>query len=142
MTRSAQRAEFLQDIMITGIETGYCWFEWDRYQIVEDGQVKIMVGEQEGDQPFARCYELNEDESGYDYDKPLTLTLDDVARGLRMFLEALDARVNASGGPHHRAQEYRALYRQADRDNDAGEFDANDCDTIIQYALLGEDRYA
>lgn len=140
MKRSDERKEFLADVITTAVEggTGY-WAQVSQYQwvdtygyLTEEGQdrVHVSVGERNGDEPRATLHELDDDESGY---KPegLELTLDVVARGI--------GRIQR--GEVSLSDWYRDRILAASRENDAGQIDAGDADTIVQAGLLGEVRY-
>jgi hypothetical protein len=130
MARSAERTEFLGDIITTAVEggTGY-WAQCSQYQYEYDGEICVCVGTRSGDEPTATLHELKDDDSGYE-DEGLVLTLDNVAAA---FKEIIETTTN---------DRWRKTLVEANRTNDAGDLDSGDCDAIAQVALLGEQVYA
>jgi hypothetical protein len=151
MKRSPEREQFLSDLIITAVEGGIgYWSTVSHYQYVDDGKLFVAVkGSQipDGVQgTFAAIHELKDDETGYK-DAPLILDVDVMAKGLRLRLEQIANQIVAIGVPdgvpdHHPLCVLRRAWLKADRENDAGEFDADDCDGFAQCALFGEVRYA
>jgi len=131
--RTAERVEFLGDIITGAIEGGIgYWSACSQYQWVDrDGKVRVSVGRVLGDEPRAIIHVIRDDETGYE-DEGLALTLDAVSRGLRLIRE---------GGCEINSRLKKAIML-ADRSNDAGQLDAFDCDVIVQAGVLGEIVYA
>ena len=133
--RSDARTEFLGDIIVTAVEggTGY-WAQVSQYQydetLLDPKGVRVIVGERQGDATQATLHELNDDESGY-RDEGLELTLDAVARGIGR-IKSGEIGVNSR---------LRKEILIGDRENDAGNIDADGADVIVQAGLLGEIRY-
>lgn len=130
-TRSDARTGFLGDIITTAVEggTGY-WAQVSQYQYEYDGEIRVCVGERQGDEPRATLHELNDDENGYKAEG-LELTVDAVASGIGKILRG---EAVVSEGLKRRLAE-------ASRENDGCEIDAGDADCIAQAALLGEVVY-
>jgi hypothetical protein len=125
--RSAERVEFLGDIISAALEGGIgYWSQCSQYQYELNGEIKVAVGKRQGDEPRATVHELNDDESGYK-DEGLEITLEAVEKGLDMILGELVAVAE-----YHR----ESISRASDR-NDAGDIDADDADVIVQVALFG-----
>ena len=121
MKRTAEREQFLADILITAIEggTGY-WAAVSGYKWSDEAPETTR----------ATLHELNDEETAYDgaqYD----LTIDAVATGLGRIRRG---EVGVSGT-------LRETIALADRENDAGYIDADGADVITQAALLNEIRY-
>lgn len=131
-TRTAEREEFLSDIITTAVEggTGY-WAQVSQYQYVMDGELHVYTGPKiEGGGTRATLHELNDDETGYK-DEPLVVTIDTIAAGIGK-IERRDVQVHSW---------FHERILKASRANDAGQIDADDADIIVQVALLGEIRY-
>lgn len=119
--RSAERTEFLHDVLTTAVETGYQWFVHSK--IVRNAEYAIL----------STNVEAVDEEFGIEEDHG-TVTIERIASAL--------AKVR-SGEPIPYLSDYqRARIISADEHNDAGDIDACDADTILQIALLGEVRYA
>ena len=131
MKRTAERTEFLSDIIIAAVEggTGY-WAQVSQYQYVYDGEVHVYVGKRQGDQTRATLHEMNDDGDGYKAEG-LDLTIDKIASALGKIVR----------GDVGTGERFRRRMAEASRENDAGDIDADDADTIAQIALLGEEVY-
>jgi hypothetical protein len=129
--KTAERLEFLGDIITTAVEggTGY-WAQVSQYQYELFGKLTVYTGEQVGDGARAVLHEMNDDETGY-REEALVLDTDAVARGIGR-IERGEVAINAG---------IRKAILEASRENDAGQLDAGDADCIAQAALLGELRY-
>lgn len=132
MNRSAERTEFLSDIITTAVEGGTnYWAAVSQYQWIDrDGHVSVVVGEKVGDQARAVLHELKEDESGYK-DEGMVVDLDVIAKGIALIRKP-DFGVNTR---------IRQAITEADNENDAGQLDAGDSDCIVQAGLLGDVVY-
>jgi hypothetical protein len=119
VTLTAERAEFLGDIITGAVEGGIgYWSAVSRYRWQDcDTHATVHV--------------LKDDESGYE-EEGLTLDYAAVERGLRLIRE----------GGCGLSTRLRNRLLVADRSNDAGQLDAFDCDVIVQAGLLGEIVYA
>lgn len=125
--RSAERIEFLQDVLVGAIEnSGYGWFTVQAYQ-----------------DDFADITD-NETEIQYHVD------LDTVAQGIGVINKA---KIEYFEGEHALANDYtgerlylsaerRKAIVQASRDNDAGDLDVVDCLAILECAIFGQVTYA
>jgi len=113
MTRSPEREEFLADILTTAVEGGVnYWAYADAYIHTPSKDAAVLLEEAEEDE----C--------------PHYVDIDSIAKGIALYLE------------HLRPQnEYRKRIAEANRDNDAGELDAEDADVIVQFAIFGEIKY-
>jgi hypothetical protein len=120
MKRTAEREQFLADIICTAIEggTGY-WAQVSAYKWTE-GAAKTR----------ATIHEINDEETGYS-DEKIFLTIDTIASGIARIKFG---EINVSEGT-------RQFITQASAENDAGMIDAGDADLITQAATLGEIRY-
>lgn len=119
-TRSPEREEFLSDILITAVEggTGY-WAQVSNYNHTPAANAHVTLHE----------YHEEDDEGII----PQHLVdLDTIEKGLDLYLSFLKDRVDATW------REYMAANLQ----NDAGDFDAEDADVIVQFAIFGEIKYA
>jgi hypothetical protein len=119
-TRTRERAEFLQDVLITAVEggTGY-WAACDSYR----------WSDEEPEAAFVRLME--ETKPGHYGGTPEDVDIDTIARGIARVLDP-EFRVNA---------QIRQWIREGNRDNDAGMIDTDAADVIVQAALFGELRY-
>lgn len=131
MTRSPERTEFLSDIITTAVEggTGY-WAQVSQYQYVMDGEVCVCVGKRVGDGARAVLHPLLEDDSGYEVEGH-EITPNVIAKGLGI--------VGTAGFGLNR--DTRAAILLGNRENDAGEIDADGADAIVQAAIFGEVVY-
>ena len=130
-TRSAERTEFLGDIVTTAVEggTGY-WAQVSQYQYVLDGEVKVYTGDRVGDDTRAVLHEMNDAEDGYKAEG-LVLDLDAVAKGIGLIKRG-EVGVGSA---------IKQTILLADAENDAGYIDADGADVIVQAGLLGEIVY-
>jgi hypothetical protein len=133
VTRTAERAAFLGDIITGAVEGGIgYWSQTSQYQYEMDGEIHRCVGRLiEGGETRATIHVVNDDETGYE-DEGLTLDLDAVERGLKLIREG-----GVKLTPRH-----RNTLLAADRGNEADRLDALDCDIIVQLGLFGELVYA
>lgn len=120
MQRTDERQQFLADIITTAVEggTGY-WAAVSGYKWSEGAATTR-----------ATLHELNDDETAFD-GETYKLTIDEIATGIRRITTG-EISVN---------DRIRKAIAQANRENDAGNLDADDADVITQAALLGEIRY-
>lgn len=138
-TRTAERTEFLGDIITTAVEggTGY-WAQVSQYQWTErDGSVRRGVGAvvTEGagaGETRATLHEMNDDGDGYKAEG-LDLTIDKVATAIGKLVRG--------EVKHYTAGTVFDSIKMANEENDAGEIDADGADVIAQVALLGEVVY-
>lgn len=134
-TRTAERTEFLQDIISCAIEGGINdWARTSHYQYVYNGERCICVAtsgyDDERHDAYAIVHPLNDDESGYEKEGK-EINIDVIAAGLARIISGKE-NVHAS---------YIQRIKEADKDNDAGEIDAYDASMIVQAGLLGEVIY-
>lgn len=118
MGRSAERREFLADVVTTAVEggTGY-WAQVSEYRWVDEPARAVL-------------HELDDDESGYRAEG-LLLDQDAVAKGIGRIARG-EVELGAT---------LKELILRASRENDAADIDAEAADVIAQVALLGEIRY-
>ena len=118
--RTAEREQFLADIIITAVEggTGY-WAAVSAYKWTEGAAATR-----------ATLHELNDEQTAFDGDEH-KLTIDAIATGIGR-IERGEVGVN---------DRIRKAILEASRENDAGMIDADDADVIAQAAVLGELRY-
>lgn len=118
-TRSAERTEFLEDIITAAVEggTGY-WAQVSRYKW--DGCVTHAT--------LHEMLDELDDDGHVRVGEGLELTIDKVATAL--------GKIKA-GDVKHVSAEWCKRITEASRENDAGEIDAADADNIVQVALLG-----
>lgn len=152
--RSRQRTEWLANVLCDGLS--YSWFECSEYDAEAcTATVRVMV---DGDTDDAIT-----DDDGVVW-RTFHLTADDVARGIRMYGEVLDGHREPFPGAWRyraddavragiiasadefvptvhgraRAESYARQLILADRTNgDAGDYDADTADNVIQLATLG-----
>lgn len=127
-TRTAERTEFLGDIITTAVEggTGY-WAQTTQYQYVgSDGEIVVYCGERVGDETRA---ELKDEEDG----TTGVLTLDTIAAAVGK-LRRGEVKFYTSGAVFTAVCEG---YSECD----AGYIDADGADVIAQVAVLGEVVY-
>jgi hypothetical protein len=129
--RSEERARFLGDVISTAVEggTGY-WAQVSQYQYELHGRISVSVGERVGDEPRAALHPLTDDETSYQ-EKAEIVTLDVVAKGIALIVSGKTSVFDA----------LRRQIAQADRENDAGEIDADGADVIVQAGLFGQVIY-
>lgn len=126
VTRTAERTEFLTDIVVTAIENyGYGWFSVEDYDC-DNGTARIF------DQ--------------YDDDAPYDVSIDVIAKGLGVIRDAKKDEngdlVNATTGKRLYISVYaRKAYMEADRENDAGDLDVVDALGILECGLFGQVVY-
>lgn len=130
-TRSDERTGFLGNIITGAVEggTGY-WAQVSQYQYTMGGELCVCVGRRDGDEACATFHEMEDDESGYKAEG-VKVTLNMVAGAVRKITDG-DIGV-------HSAMFY-AITR-ANRDNDAGDIDADAADAIVQVAIFGKIVY-
>lgn len=135
-TRTAERIEFLSDLVTTFIESGFSWFTVDVYQ---------WVGVPEA------CATITDDED----DRSYCVTVDTIARGIGVIRDAVmhvDPKYPQDGEVLHNAKTWQRLYvspgmrkriLEADRDYDeAVNLDSVDASAIVECALFGAVVYA
>jgi hypothetical protein len=126
--RSAERLEFLGDVITTALEGGIgYWSQCSQYQYLYDGELKACVGDLVGAEPRAVVHELRDDGEGYKRTE-LVITPNVIARGIDRIL---------AGGAGVASSTEDAI-RYAEREHDAGEIDASHADAIVQVALFGK----
>lgn len=148
-TRSAERADFLASIAVTAAEGGigywsmivseYRWAFPEMKQRETDEAVEVADV----------TYTIAEfgDEGVTDESPRFEITLDTIARGLRLIREAkvLDAETESWRGLQTSVKFLsigtRKAIMAAEREGDAGEIDSSLADVIVQVATLGEVRY-
>lgn len=135
-TRTKQREEFLGDIITTAIEGGIgYWSQCSQYQYQGTGLLGTglnpCVGQvREGEGTRATIHELDEYGDGYK-DESLEITIETIAKGINQIIKC-EKHVNSGL--------YTAIAR-GNKENDAGEIDADAADVIVQVALFGEIIY-
>lgn len=116
--KSAERIQFLEDVMVTAVEGGigyWCQIEsWSEAATKGRTEVKIVA--------------LAEDDETV---LPIIVNLDDLARGIGI-LRRDETNTHES---------YVKQIMEASRENDAGEIDAELADLIFQAAALGDTIY-
>jgi hypothetical protein len=119
-TRTAEREEFLADIIVTAVEggTGY-WADVEQYRHDTPAETR------------ATLFEMDEDAPGGYSTNGEAVTLDTIAHGIGLIRERI-VPINSN---------YRLEILRADAQNDAGMIDAEYADAIVQAALFGELRY-
>lgn len=118
MARSKERAEFLQDVLITAVEggTGY-WAAVSGYRYDDDKPETASV----------TLHPLNDDTG--EFDGPAhAVTIDTIAAGIGRIKRG-DLSINSA---------LRGTILNASDENDAGDIDADGADAIVQAALFGE----
>ena len=129
VTSTAERTEFLTDIVVTAIENyGYGWFSVEDYDC---------------DNGTARIFDQHDD------DAPYSVSIDVIAKGLG---EVRDARMHDAGDESYLVsrqgkrmfmpQGMRKSIMEADRENDAGNLDVVDALAILECGLFGQVVYA
>lgn len=143
--RSAERTQFLADVLTTAIEGGVnYWATITNYS--------VSLGHAEN--TTATLTETMEDApSGAASYTPAihTVTIDTIARGVNLIAKSTpnklvnglpDTNYSAEhGGIRYLSPGTRSAVIAASRINDAGELDASDADAIVQVALFGEVTY-
>lgn len=124
MKRSEARTQFLADVLTTGVETGYEWFDWTEYQHEYMAGVEI-------EDVRAACRFFRDDDS-YSEDS-VEITLDDIASAIEKIEQT-----GPSIGLH---KDNIGIILGGRSDNDAGDIDADLADAIIQVAVFGEVIY-
>tara|TARA_Y100000310_G_scaffold218694_1_gene219986 strand:- start:251 stop:625 length:375 start_codon:yes stop_codon:yes gene_type:complete len=121
-TRSAERAEFLNNIVITAAEGGVqSWVDYiSEYKKVDRG---------DGIEHYS--FVAHYDDPSEDKKRAQRVDEDLVSRGLNKWLKDPDAR----------ADDKRRL-REASKENDAGDIDAGDASGIVEYGIWGEIVFA
>lgn len=146
--RSKGRKQFLHTVFITAMEGGIgYWSYTDQYHWGTDGGVKVVddidqfyavITSAEGDwgvDHLATGYALAENE-------PLTIDIDVIERGANMLVDKV---IEATKSEDDSAEFSRKYLRQFVEawlsDGDAGDFDAEVGDTVVQLGLFGEVVY-
>jgi hypothetical protein len=133
--RSAERAEFLSDIIVAAVEggTGY-WAQVSQYQVASYSPVKadarVIVGTMHppiGTDTRAVLHPLKDDDSGYEREGQV-VDIEKVATSVVKFNRG-EVKVNLGLA--------RVIW-EASSENDAGMIDAEAADVIVQVALFGE----
>lgn len=138
MERTAERVEFLSDVLVTAIENfGYGWFTVHEYDI----------------DTWTATIEDSETEIKYDVD------LDTIARGIGVIKAAKPAQfavsgysidrqdmidtalANAEGERLYLGDDERRTIMEASRDNDAGNIDVILALAILECAIFGQVTY-
>lgn len=126
-TRTAERTEFLADILATAVEhCGYGWFSIEAYEPDEGYAVVISDGE---------------DQQTYG------ISLDTISRGVGVILRAVerDDGVLVDASRHRRiyvSHTLRDRIRKASSTNDASELDVVDALAVLECALFGHVHYS
>lgn len=131
MTRTAERTEFLEDIITTAVEggTGY-WagvtqYQW-RSSVIADGALQRAAGKlREGEGTRATIVDREDDNEAYD------ITAETIAAGIGKIKRG-EAQVNGT---------IKESILTGDSENDAGYIDGDGADAIVQVALLGAITY-
>jgi hypothetical protein len=147
-TRSAEREQFLADIITAAVEggTGY-WAQCARYKWegLDAKDVHAVLLAEDDDDAREKRREAGAKKRAETGDGRLTvdealaiegggallLNIDAVARGIGRITRG-EIQINAS---------LKKLIAEASRENDAGDIDADAADAIAQAALLGELTY-
>jgi hypothetical protein len=117
------------DIMCTALEGGIGY--WAQARNIKCVLVPPDGGS--GNDGYESCElaELNDDESGYQWDKPLKLNYDVIREGIkRIMLNPVYARLGTG------------ILRDIVSDDVGQYIDANVADVIVQFGLFNEERYA
>lgn len=148
--RSAEREQFLADVLTTAIEGGIgYWSQCTQYQWVDDEQVRVVVGKRQGDTAHATIHVLKDDESGYE-DEGHDLTPDVIAKGFGILRKLVADRTNFNGHPALSTPDGRDAYLSVSHrthlmgaytECEAGDIDSDDADNIVQLALFGKIVY-
>lgn len=117
-----QRKKFLQDIIVGAIEggTGY-WAEVLQYQYVYDGEVKVYIGGRVGNGTRAKVQVTDGGEQYVLTEALIDFGLGRIRRG--------EVGLNST---------LRDAILRGDRENEAGDIDADCADAIVQASLFGE----
>ncbi len=108
------------DVMCTALEGGIgYWAQADKIEKAGDEYKSCLLAE------------LNDDESGYQWDKPMTLNYDVIREGMRRLLSG------EVKGP----DDIRDWILTDIVNNESVNIDADAADCIVQAGLLGEIRY-
>lgn len=132
MTRSPEREQFLGDIICGAVEsgTGY-WAQVSQYQYESLGKIYVVVGElREDEGARATLHALNDREDAYE-EEGHEVTVETIAHGIRGIVSG---RVSVN-------DRIREAIIEANRDNDAGQMDADDADVIVQAGLFDTITY-
>lgn len=133
--RSAERAEFLSDIIVAAVEggTGY-WAQVSQYQVASYSPVKAdarpIVGTMRppiGTDTRAVLHPLKDDDSGYEREGKV-VDLDVVAKGVGLVTRR-KVTLNLA---------LKAAIHEASIENNAGYIDADAADVIVQLGLYGQ----
>lgn len=130
--RTKERERFLSDIITAAVEggTGY-WAQVSQYQWVDtDGTIKVTVGRQNGLGARATLHELDEGIDTY-VKEGREISVDTIAHGIRAIMNP-DFEIN---------KRLKDTIAAADRQNEAGDIDAEAADVIVQAAIFGEIKY-
>lgn len=121
-TRSPEREEFLSDILITAVEggTGY-WAQASNYNHTPAANAHVTL------------HEFEEDDNGVNPQHEVDL--DTIEKGLKLYLNWL-LKVYGEWSMELISKQHEVI------NNDAGEFDAEVADVIVQFAIFGEIKYA
>lgn len=149
--RTEDRADFLASIAVTAAEGGIGY-----WSVIEGPYRWAFVGDDPATTPAPEgwdgtradvAYTIVEcgDEAVTDESPRFEVTLDTIAKGLRMIREA-KATGEESWGTEWTTVKYlsvgaRSMIMRAERERDAGEIDSSLADVIVQVATLGEVRY-
>lgn len=137
--RSAEREEFLSDVIIGAVEggTGY-WasvasYRWEDRPAANIYAVLIDEEQEDDVRAFAELFasahgrKIKLSELIDECDGIYRLDIDAVAKGIGLIVR----------GEVGVRSDLKALIAQASRENDAGDIDAEGADVIVQAALLG-----
>lgn len=126
MERTNERKQFLADIFTTAIEGGIdYWAAISKYYWQKDGKADLdgfyaIVSDCEGD-------DLDIESDAVPKDSRIDIEV--IARGLDKICMNPAVKINSN---------LRQLIREANRENDASNIDAEGADCIVQVGLLGE----
>lgn len=122
-TRTKERAEFLSDVIITAIESGHdgvaYWADVKGYNNADESNVQATIVDR--DAPERGEY---------------VVTVDTIASGIRRILQ--DAK---DGGDCCISDRRTELLKEADRENDGSNVDADIAELIVQAGTLGRIVY-
>lgn len=134
-SRSEARTEFLSDVLSTALEGGVGY--WSVASDIERSgdyphgdwfyTAVTLFENADGDK---HCSQKDEECRGHRVD------LDTIARGIEGLLARVRARISHPRYRHHQ------LLAEANRENDAGDIDADIADDIVQFGIFGSLVYA
>ena len=135
MKRSAERSEFLSDVITTAVEGGIGY--WAKVSEYRWYSPSLDGGSATHEDGVANAYVTVHEREGHDMElvseSGTHVGLDDVASAI--------ATISDPSVVLALHNDYRKRITAASRFNDAGDLDAGDCDVIVQVAVLGDVIY-